>query len=104
LRQDYQQFIDRGVEVIAIGPDKPDEFQRYWTTENLPFIGLSDSKHAVANQYAQEVNLLKLGRMPALFVIDSEGRIRYHHYGHSMSDIPTNEFVLALLDQINQEP
>jgi peroxiredoxin len=104
LRQDYQQFIDRGAEVIAIGPDKPDEFRRYWSQENIPFIGLSDSKHAVANQYAQEVNLLKLGRMPALLVIDRDGRIRFHHNGKSMSDIPTNEFVLALLDQLNQEP
>jgi hypothetical protein len=25
------------------------------------------------------------------------------HYGHSMSDIPSNEELLALLDTINQE-
>jgi peroxiredoxin len=103
LRQDYQQFVDRGAAILAIGPDSNDEFRKYWTQESIPFIGLPDPKHQVANLYAQEVNLLKLGRMPALFVIDREGLIRYHHYGHSMSDIPSNASVLALLDQIIQE-
>jgi len=31
--------------------------------------------------YHQEVNMLKWGRMPAIFVIDREGVIRYGHYG-----------------------
>jgi peroxiredoxin len=55
----------------------------------------------VADQYYQEVNLFKLGRMPALFVIDQTGLIRYAHYGDSMSDIPTNQEVLELLDSKN---
>lgn len=57
----------------------------------------------MANQYKQEVNLLKLGRMPALLVVDKQGHIRYAHYGHSMSDIPDNREILDLLDKINTE-
>jgi len=48
------------------------------------------------------VNLFKLGRMPAQVLIDKEGIARFVHYGHSMSDIPSNEEILALVDEINQ--
>jgi peroxiredoxin Q/BCP len=34
-------------------------------------------------------------------LIDKTGVARYVHYGHSMSDIPTNEELLALGDEIN---
>ena len=68
----------------------------------MPFIGLPDLRSRVANQYEQEVNLFKLGRMPALFVIDLDGMIRYAHYGDSMSDIPPNEEVLAAVDAIER--
>jgi len=98
LRQDYDKFLQRGVEIIAIGPDGPNAFKRYWQSETIPFIGCPDIKNQAADQYYQEVNLFKFGRMPALFVIDRAGIIRYAHYGDSMADIPTNQEVLELLD------
>jgi peroxiredoxin Q/BCP len=54
----------------------------------------------VLRLFGQEVNLFKLGRMPAQVIIDRQGIARYAHYGHSMSDIPANEELLNLLDQI----
>jgi peroxiredoxin Q/BCP len=57
----------------------------------------------VLKLYGQQVNLFKLGRMPAQVLVDKAGKARYVHYGHSMSDIPSNEELLALLDEINQE-
>lgn len=100
LRQDYPEFVKRKAEILAIGPDGPNAFKRYWQTENLPFIGLADIKNRVADGYNQEVNWLKLGRMPALVVVDKQGLIRYRHYGSSMSDIPENEVILAIVDRI----
>jgi peroxiredoxin Q/BCP len=41
--------------------------------------------------------------MPALLVIDKHGRVRYAHYGHSMSDIPPNLEILDLLETLNSE-
>jgi hypothetical protein len=32
LRQDYQQFIDRQAEVIAIGPEDAETFASFWHT------------------------------------------------------------------------
>jgi len=101
LRQDYQEFVKRNVEVIALGPDGPNAFKRFWQTENMPFIGLADIKSAVASQYHQEINWFKAGRMPAVLIIDLEGNIRFIDYGEDMTDIPKNETLFAELDQMN---
>jgi peroxiredoxin len=101
LRQDYALFQARGAEIIALGPDGPNAFRRYWQENDLPFIGCPDLHSRVADQFHQEVNLFKLGRMPAIFVLDKGGQIRYSHYGDSMSDIPPNKDILTILDQIS---
>jgi len=103
LRQDYQLFVARDAEVVVVGPDDQKAFQDYWQKESLPFVGLADPTHTVANRYGQEVNLLKLGRMPALMVIDKAGEVRYQHYGGAMYDIPPNNQILAILDGLNKE-
>ena len=97
LRRDYQRFVERDIEIVAIGPDNADSFRNYWEKEGLPFIGLPDPEHSVLKLYGQEVKLLKLGRMPAQMLIDKAGLLRYVHYGHSMADIPPNENILNLI-------
>ncbi len=104
LRQDYSLFTERGADVVAVGPDDADAFKRFWAENEIPFVGLADPRHVVAALYAQEVNLLKLGRMPALFVIDLSGIVRYAHYSKAMNDIPRNEEVLAVLDRLSGAP
>jgi peroxiredoxin Q/BCP len=56
----------------------------------------------VLKRFGQEVNLFKLGRMPAQVVVDKAGIARYAHYGHSMSDIPKNEEILKILREVNE--
>jgi len=34
-------------------------------------------------------------------IVDKAGMARFVHYGHTMSDIPENAEVLALLDQLH---
>jgi len=101
LRQDYTKFVDRDVEIIVVGPENAKTFAEYFSREALPFIGLPDPTYSVLKLYGQEVNLFKLGRMPAQVLIDKAGVARYVHYGHSMRDIPANEELLALGDEIN---
>jgi peroxiredoxin len=102
LRRDYERFTERDAVIWVVGPDDQKAFQNYWEKEDLPFIGLPDPKHTVARLYGQQVRWLKLGRMPALVVIDKGGRVHYRHYGASMSDIPPNDKILALLESLNQ--
>ena len=101
MREDYEAFVRRGAEIVAIGPEGPRRFKQVWNEQGYPFVGLPDYRHTVADRYGQEVNLLKLGRMPALVVVDREGVIRWTHFGDDMTDIPRNEDVLALLDGLN---
>jgi len=101
LRQDYPQFVARDIEVVVVGPEDGRAFAAYWQKESLPFIGLPDPTHSVLKLYGQEMNLFKLGRMPAQVLIDKAGVARFVHYGHSMSDIPKNDEILTLGDEIN---
>ena len=84
-----------------MGPNAPAAFRQYWRKEKIPFIGLPDPKHSVARMYKQEVNLFKWGRMPLNCVVDDRGYIRYAHYGNSMSDIPSNEELLQVIDELD---
>jgi peroxiredoxin len=101
LRQDYSEFVKLDTCVIVVGPENASAFGSYWKKEDLPFIGLPDPTSSVLKLYGQEVNLFKLGRMPAQVIVDKGGIARFVHYGHSMSDIPLNTELLDLLGQIN---
>jgi peroxiredoxin Q/BCP len=103
LRQNYQKFTDRQAEVIAVGPEDKEAFAKFWDSHKMPFPGIPDPKHEIAKLYGQRVKLTKFGRMPELVVIDKGGRIRYGHYGESMSDIPSDNDILSLLDELNRE-
>jgi len=97
LRQDYPRFVELDTEILVVGPEDAEDFRRYWQQEQLPFIGLPDPKHKILKLYGQEVRLFKLGRMPALMLIDKAGILQYVHYGDSMADIPTTEVILSQL-------
>jgi peroxiredoxin Q/BCP len=104
LRRDYKKFTELETEIIVIGPEDKAAFKDYWNKHDLPFVGLPDPDHRIANIYGQEVKLLQMGRMPTQVLIDKSGRIRYRHFGNSMADITDNRQILALLDELNQEP
>ena len=83
-----------------MGPNPASTFGQYWQNEQIPFVGLPDPSHSVAVQYRQEVNLFKMGRMPLNCVLDEKGYVRFAHYGRSMSDIPSNEELLHVIDEL----
>ncbi len=101
LRQDYDKFQKQNTKIIVVGPENAEAFSRYWQQHGLPFIGLPDPGATVLRAYGQEVNLFKLGRMPAQVLVDKTGIARFAHYGHSMSDIPDNQELLEILIKIN---
>jgi peroxiredoxin Q/BCP len=103
LRQDYQKFLERNTEIIAIGPEDANTFTNWWHEHQMPFVGIPDPKHDIARLYNQQFKLLRGGRMPALAVIDINGRVRLMHYADSPGDIPSNQQILSLLDELVQE-
>jgi len=103
LSHDYQKFVELNTEIIVVGPEDTKTFANWWYRHEMLFVGIADPKHVIANLYGQQVKLLKLGRMPAIILIDKNGRVRYKHHGESMSDIPENLEILSLLDRLKVE-
>jgi peroxiredoxin Q/BCP len=103
LRLKHQGFIERQAEIIVVGPEDKTLFAEWWQKEAMPFPGIPDPRHIIAGSYGQQVKPLKMGRMPALILIDKNGLMRFRHYGDSMSDIPPVEDVFRLLDDLNME-
>ena len=97
----YPDFENIGVEIIALGPDGPRAFKKFWDEENIPYIGCADIGSKVADSFQQEVNIFKFGRMPAEFIVSIDGIILYSHFGTSMSDIPDPTFLLKKIKELN---
>jgi peroxiredoxin len=102
LRQDNEEILMHDTTILVVGPENQEKFKDYWESENLPFIGLPDPTHKVLKLFGQEVNLFKLGRLPAQVIVDKIGMVRYVHYGKSIQDIPDNHELLQLLDLLNK--
>lgn len=100
LRQSFDQFVARDTVVLVVGPEDSQAFANYFEANDLPFWGVPDPNHSVLKLYGQEVNLFKLGRMPAQVLIDKQGIARFVHYGKSMKDIPPTEEIINLVDDL----
>ena len=98
MKEDFEKFKSRNTTIVAIVPHSQEKVAAYWKKEELPMIGIPDEEGRIADLYGQEWKLLKFGRMPALFVVDTKGNLAFAQYGTSMSDIPTNSEILQLLD------
>jgi peroxiredoxin len=101
LRQDQEKISSRNVVIIVVGPDSAGRFEDFWIKNNLNFIGIPDPDHSILKLFGQQVNLFKLGRMPAQVIIDKNGIARFAHYGHAMYDIPETDEILEVLDELN---
>ncbi len=82
-------------------PEESKVFKQWWDEHQMPFSGIADPGHVIADDYGQQVKLIKLGRMPATILIDKQGIIRYTHFGESMSDIPATDEMLEIIDRMN---
>ena len=103
MRRDYPKFQELNTEILSIAPEGAKEVAKYWKKEKLPFVGLADPDHKVADRYDQHVRLLRMGRLPLQLLVDQEGRIRTRHDARSMSDIPGNRGVLRELRGMEEE-
>src|SRR5262249_52016570 len=73
LRELHQQYSPRGVEFVAINPnrqDTPEKIAAHARKHGLPFPVLKDADQAVVRQ-------LGARRTPEAFVLDAQGMLRY---------------------------
>ncbi|MBD3354140.1 MAG: redoxin domain-containing protein [Candidatus Lokiarchaeota archaeon] len=103
LSKDYEKFEEKNAVLYPILVDDIDNARRMWKAyAKRQFPIYYDTDKHIANEILnQEWKLFKLGRMPALIVVDKNGIIQYAYYGDNMHDIPENDEVLNVLDNIN---
>ncbi|OPY10029.1 MAG: AhpC/TSA family protein [Syntrophaceae bacterium PtaB.Bin095] len=102
MKQDFREFTSRNTTIVVVAPHSAEKVEKFWKEEELPMIGVPDKDGKLARLYGQEWKLLKLGRMPALFVVDRKGALAFAQYGKSMSDIPGNSEMLKVLDGLTE--
>ncbi|PHR68882.1 MAG: peroxiredoxin [Lutibacter sp.] len=76
FRDQYQDFLDCGVEVIGISSDGLNSHKKFAEKHNLPFTLLSDVKGKIRKLFGVPSSFLGLlpGRMT--FVIDKQGIVK----------------------------
>jgi peroxiredoxin Q/BCP len=76
FRDQYQDFQDKGVEVIGISSDGQKSHEKFAKKHNLPFTLLSDARGKMRKQFGVPSSMFGLlpGRMT--FVINSNGIIK----------------------------
>ncbi len=100
MRDDYKMFTKRNVKILVVARHDDAKMKKFWAENKLPYLGIPDPEAKLGNLYHQQKKLMKLGLMPALFIIDKTGKIAFAHYSNGMSDIPKNDVVLKVLDTL----
>ncbi len=96
MRREYDRFQEANITVVVVGPEDTAAFTKHFEAYDLPFLGIPDPEFRILDLYGQQVKMIRMGRMPAQVMIDSEGIVRFAHYASSMSDIPRTDAMLEL--------
>lgn len=98
LHQDIAKFNKANIQVVVICPEDTDKIEKFIAGQPLDFTLIADPKHQLADQYNQQVKLLKLGRMPAQILIDQNHQYLLEHHAKNMADIVENDIVIRALN------
>ena len=81
LRESYQAILDAGAEVVAVAVASPEAVDGMCQSAGIEYPVLSDADHQVSEAYGV-YNLLDDGlAAPAVFVIDTDGRVVWSQIG-----------------------
>lgn len=103
MQKELSKFKSLGANVAVVVRDDDKSVKNYWQEKKLEYFGIPDKNKKLSELYKQQWNLVKLGLMPAMFVIDTDGKIKFVHYSGSMKDIPDNREVLEILGKFKLE-
>ncbi len=101
MRDRIGEFEERGAQVIAIAPDTLERAHSYFQRNDIPFLCLADPDRVVFRQYDVKSAMISVGQRPGVFIIDSDGVVRYAYLGFQQWEIPSVDDTLAELDRLN---
>ena len=97
MQEDYSKFQELNAEILAVSVEEPSIGQYVTDLLDIAFPILSDEDHDVVDQYAVYNLLGDSLATPSVFIVDTEGIIRWTYVGQSSSDRPSNEMILEQL-------
>ena len=106
LEESIAEFEDNGIGLLAISVDAPATAAKMVDRHDLTYPLLSDVDLAAITAYDVKHPLLNLAK-PAVFVLDSDGVIRWEQTGVGIADrAPTDDVLAAALvvDDVDVDP
>jgi thioredoxin-dependent peroxiredoxin len=98
FRDQYDVFANAGAEVVGISSDRASSHQKFADRYRLPFVLLSDPKHAVRKAFGVGKTLGVLpGRVT--FVVDASGIIR-HTFSSQLQPLNHVSEALAIVREL----
>ncbi|TPV95270.1 MAG: peroxiredoxin family protein [Myxococcales bacterium FL481] len=92
------EFDARGVSLVAISADESGDSQDLAAQLGGAFPLLSDADLAVASAYGVASKHEEIA-VPAVFLVEPDGRIRWHEIGDTIMDRVKPEDILRRLDE-----
>jgi|TARA_B100000315_G_scaffold112608_2_gene103211 peroxiredoxin len=97
LQSAYPQFRDRDVQVVAISMDAVSDARGMAALTGAAFPVLADPGGKTTKEYGVYNLLGDNVAAPSVFIVGSDGRVRWNHIGDNVSDRPTVEQILSAL-------
>ena len=98
LKQRYQEFKDKGAELLMVSSTDPVQSQQIVDQLNLPYPFLYDPDCSIFRRYG--VGQALGAPLPAQFIIDSLGRITFRHLFSFIDGNADTDTILRELDQL----
>ncbi len=99
LGKEIDKLRSLNTEIYAITADRYENARRLelrYAKSAFPIF--FDRKHEVVRSLKQEVKIFKLGRLPAVLIVEIDGTIKWAYYGSDFRDIPTNKEIFEAID------
>ena len=77
FRDQYEDFLDMGAEVIGVSGDDQDSHQKFTSKYRLPFLLLSDSNKKIRKLFGVPTSLFGMLPGRVTYVIDTNGVIQF---------------------------
>lgn len=101
LGKDADDFAKLNCEIFPITADRYENARRLelrYAKEKFPIF--FDNERKVTKILNQEVKIFRLGRLPAVLLLDKNAVIRWAYYGDTLMDVPPNKIILEVIQNL----
>jgi len=103
MQKELNKFTALGSKIVVVIRNNAKNVNDFWKKNKLQYIGIPDKDKKLGKLYRQQWKLIKLGLMPAMFVINQQGKISYSYYSNNMKDIPENKTIFEVLKNLKSK-